>query len=128
MVISTGSPGRDARDVVELIPVSEFQQRDVLSLWPANVIHQTTVPHVFDLTNRVNGRDPMKRALALIFVVALLATAGCANMTPRQQRALSGGAIGAAGGAALGAITGGSPALGAAIGGAAGAATGALIK
>jgi osmotically inducible lipoprotein OsmB len=70
----------------------------------------------------------MKRILALIFVVALMATAGCANMTPRQQRALSGGAIGAAGGAALGAITGGSPALGAAIGGAAGAATGALIK
>jgi osmotically inducible lipoprotein OsmB len=69
----------------------------------------------------------MTRALALIFV-ALLATAGCANMTPRQQRALSGGAIGAAGGAALGAITGGSPALGAVIGGAAGAATGALIK
>jgi len=70
----------------------------------------------------------MKRALTLIFVVALLATAGCANMTPRQQRALSGGAIGAAGGAALGAITGGSPALGAAVGGAVGAATGALIK
>jgi osmotically inducible lipoprotein OsmB len=76
----------------------------------------------------INGRDRMKRALALIVVVALMATAGCANMTPRQQRALSGGAIGAAGGAALGAITGGSPALGAAIGGAAGAATGALIK
>ena len=70
----------------------------------------------------------MTRALALIFIVALLAIAGCANMTPRQQRALSGGAIGAAGGAALGAITGGSPALGAAVGGAAGAATGALIQ
>lgn len=76
----------------------------------------------------INGRDLMKRALALIFVVSLMATVGCANMTPRQQRALSGGAIGAAGGAALGAITGGSPALGAAIGGAAGAATGALIQ
>ena len=37
----------------------------------------------------------MKRALALI-VVVLMATAGCANLTPRQQRALSGGAIGAA--------------------------------
>jgi hypothetical protein len=51
----------------------------------------------------------MKRALTLIFVVSLMATAGYANLTPRQQRALSGGAIGAAGGAA-------------------GAATGALIK
>jgi hypothetical protein len=70
----------------------------------------------------------MTRVLALIFVVALMATTGCANMTSRQQRALSGGAIGAAGGAALGAIVGGSPAVGAALGGAAGAATGALIK
>jgi osmotically inducible lipoprotein OsmB len=80
------------------------------------------------IIHHINGRDPMTRVLALIFVVTLLATAGCANLTPRQQRALSGGAIGAAGGAALGAVTGGSPALGAAIGGAAGAATGALIK
>jgi osmotically inducible lipoprotein OsmB len=70
----------------------------------------------------------MKFARALPLVVVLWAVVGCANMTPRQQRALSGGAIGAAGGAALGAITGGSPALGAAIGGAAGAATGALIQ
>jgi osmotically inducible lipoprotein OsmB len=64
----------------------------------------------------------------LLLVVVLSAAVGCANMTPRQQRALSGGAIGAAGGAALGTITGGSPALGAALGGAAGVATGALIK
>jgi hypothetical protein len=35
----------------------------------------------------------MKCVLALIFVVALMATAGCANMTPRQQRALSGGPL-----------------------------------
>jgi osmotically inducible lipoprotein OsmB len=70
----------------------------------------------------------MTRALALLVLVAMMATAGCANMTPRQQRALSGGAIGAAGGAALGAVTGGSPALGAAIGGATGAAAGALVK
>jgi hypothetical protein len=33
----------------------------------------------------------MKGALALVFVVSLMATAGCANMAPRQQRALSGG-------------------------------------
>jgi osmotically inducible lipoprotein OsmB len=68
----------------------------------------------------------MKRILALALVVMICATAGCANMTPQQQRALSGGAIGAAGGAAVGAIVGGSPALGAAVGGAAGAAAGAL--
>jgi osmotically inducible lipoprotein OsmB len=71
----------------------------------------------------------MKRlGIGLLLVVLGGGVVGCANMTPRQQRALSGGAIGAAGGAAVGAIVGGSPAVGAAIGGAAGAATGALIK
>jgi hypothetical protein len=68
----------------------------------------------------------MKSIRSLILGAALLVTVGCANMTPTQQRALSGGAIGAGGGAALGAITGGSPALGAAVGGAVGAAAGAL--
>jgi osmotically inducible lipoprotein OsmB len=68
----------------------------------------------------------MKRVSALILSLALFGAVGCTNMTPTQQRALSGGAIGAAGGAALGAIVGGSPALGAAVGGAAGTAAGAL--
>jgi osmotically inducible lipoprotein OsmB len=66
----------------------------------------------------------MKRLMAILLVVALLVTTGCANMSARQQRALSGGAIGAAGGAALGAVSGGSPAVGAGVGGAAGATTG----
>ncbi len=66
----------------------------------------------------------MKHGLSVVLVVVLLATVGCANMSARQQRALSGGAIGAAGGAAVGAVTGGSPAVGAAVGGAAGATTG----
>ena len=69
----------------------------------------------------------MKHIVALTLVVAIFALVGCANMTPTQQRALSGGAIGAAGGAALGAITGGSPALGAVVGGGVGAAAGALM-
>ncbi|HXH13964.1 MAG TPA: YMGG-like glycine zipper-containing protein [Alphaproteobacteria bacterium] len=68
----------------------------------------------------------MQRLLALFLGLMIVVAVGCANMTPTQQRALSGGAIGAAGGAAVGAIVGGSPALGAAVGGAAGAATGAL--
>lgn len=51
---------------------------------------------------------------------------GCQNMSHQQQRALSGGALGAAGGAAIGAITGGSAVTGALIGGAGGAAVGAL--
>jgi osmotically inducible lipoprotein OsmB len=68
----------------------------------------------------------MKRLLSIFVVWVLLATAGCAGMSPRQQRALSGGAAGAAGGAALGAITGGSPAVGAAVGGGTGALVGGL--
>ena len=68
----------------------------------------------------------MRRILAFTLGVALLVTVGCANMTPREQRALSGGAIGATGGALLGAIVGGSPAIGAGVGGAVGVAAGAL--
>jgi osmotically inducible lipoprotein OsmB len=68
----------------------------------------------------------MKRILTLTVVLVLLAAVGCANMTRKQQQALSGGAIGAGSGAVLGAIAGGSPALGAVVGGAAGTAAGAL--
>jgi osmotically inducible lipoprotein OsmB len=77
---------------------------------------------------RSKERTMKQLRIGLLLVVLGSGVMGCANMTPRQQRALSGGAIGAAGGAAVGAIVGGSPAIGAAIGGAAGAATGALIK
>ena len=69
------------------------------------------------------SRLPARLALAALLIVPL---AACDGMSPRQQRALSGGAIGAAGGAAVGAITGGSPVTGALIGGAGGAAIGAL--
>lgn len=67
----------------------------------------------------------MKRLVSLILALALVATAGCANMTTRQQQALSGGAIGAAGGVVIGAIAG-SPIIGATVGAAVGAAAGAL--
>jgi hypothetical protein len=57
--------------------------------------------------------------------VALLGLTACGSST--GDRALTGGAIGAAGGAAAGALIPGiSPLTGAVIGGAAGAATGAL--
>jgi len=62
-------------------------------------------------------------ALALALVAPL---AACENMNRTQQRALSGGAIGAAGGAAVGWMTGGSPVTGALLGGAGGAAVGAV--
>lgn len=64
--------------------------------------------------------------LAAVAVLAL-ALSACSNLSDREQRALSGGAIGAAGGAVAGALLG-NPAAGAAAGGAAGAAAGALIN
>lgn len=63
--------------------------------------------------------------LILTFAIPLL-LAGCADLNGTQQRALTGGAIGAAGGAIIGA-TMGAPAAGAAIGGATGAAAGVII-
>jgi hypothetical protein len=59
--------------------------------------------------------------------IASAGLTGCANMTPAQQRALSTGAVGAAGGALIGAAAGNAGA-GAAIGGAAGAAGGYLYQ
>ncbi len=64
----------------------------------------------------------------MVVLIASIALSACSGMNRTQQRALSGGAIGAAGGALLGAATGGSPLLGAAIGGAGGAAMGALTS
>jgi osmotically inducible lipoprotein OsmB len=67
-----------------------------------------------------------KLATTLLTAALILPVAACENMNRTQQRALSGGAIGAAGGAAVGALTGGSLLTGALIGGAGGAAVGAL--
>jgi hypothetical protein len=70
----------------------------------------------------------MKRLIASGMLVAVLAlTTGCEGMSNTQQRALSGGAIGAAGGAGVGLLTG-APVAGALIGGAAGAGVGALTS
>jgi osmotically inducible lipoprotein OsmB len=60
-----------------------------------------------------------------IVVLGLSLLAACDHMSRQQQRALSGGAIGAGGGAVLGAVAGFNPLVGAAVGGAAGAAVGA---
>ena len=62
--------------------------------------------------------------LAVLLTVSLF---GCAGMTPKQQRTLSGGAIGAAGGAIITGIAGGNAAVGSTLGGAAGALTGYLL-
>jgi len=68
----------------------------------------------------------MKKARCLTAVLLTVFTLGCAGMTPTQQRALSGGAIGAAGGAAIGAIAG-NALIGAAVGGPVGVIAGTLI-
>ncbi len=70
----------------------------------------------------------MRKSTVITVVLFSLAVAGCDHMSQQQQRALSGGAIGAAGGAAIGVLTGGSLVTGALIGGAGGAAVGALTS
>jgi hypothetical protein len=71
----------------------------------------------------------MRANRLMVLVVALSALAGCSGMNRTEQRALSGGAIGAAAGVGLTAITGGSNLLlGGAVGAAGGAAIGALTK
>jgi osmotically inducible lipoprotein OsmB len=69
--------------------------------------------------------NSVKRISLCLFLFIFIA--GCAGLTPQQQRILTGGAIGAAGGAAIGAISGGSVGTGALIGGAAGAVGGAIV-
>lgn len=61
----------------------------------------------------------MRRLLAALIVVGVMAVGGCAGMTETEQRTLTGGAAGASGGALIGAIAG-NAGLGAAIGGATG--------
>lgn len=68
----------------------------------------------------------MKKFALILLPVAVLGLSACSGMNDREQRALSGGAIGAGGGAVVGALVG-NPWAGAAIGGAAGAAVGALM-
>ena len=63
----------------------------------------------------------------LILAALTLPVIACADMTPTQQRALTGTAIGAGGGAAIGAIAG-NAGLGAGIGAAAGLAGGLIYN
>jgi osmotically inducible lipoprotein OsmB len=67
----------------------------------------------------------MTKKLVMLAMAAVILS-GCSNLTRQQQRALSGGAIGAAGGAAIAAVAGGPILAGAAIGAGAGAVVGAV--
>ena len=66
--------------------------------------------------------------MATLLLLSLTLLSGCDHLSNQQQRALSGGAIGAAGGVALSAIAGGPLLVGGIVGGAGGAAIGALTK
>lgn len=68
----------------------------------------------------------MKKLAIILLPVAVLSLSACSGMNDKEQRALSGGAIGAGGGAVMGALLG-NPLMGAAVGGAVGAAAGALM-
>jgi osmotically inducible lipoprotein OsmB len=70
----------------------------------------------------------MRYATIGVLVTMLAATSACSDMSNQQQRALSGGAIGAGGGAVLGAVAGFNPLVGALVGGGAGATVGALTS
>jgi len=61
-------------------------------------------------------------------VIVLLLGTGCSGLSTQEQRALTGGALGAAGGAALGAVTGIGVLTGAVIGGGSGAVLGGLTQ
>jgi OmpA family protein len=74
--------------------------------------------------NELTLENIMKRYLVIMALA--LSAAGCADMTPTQQRALTGTAIGAGGGAAIGAIAG-NAGLGAGIGAGAGLLGGLLV-
>jgi len=69
----------------------------------------------------------MKRVAIPAVLAAALGITGCADMTPGQQRALSGSAMGAAGGAVVGAIAG-NAGKGALIGAGAGLVGGLLVN
>ncbi len=71
-----------------------------------------------------SGRKLLVGAVAAL---ALVTMSACSNMNNQEQRALSGGALGAAAGGAVGLLTG-SWVTGAVIGGAGGAAAGALTS
>ncbi|WP_298379433.1 hypothetical protein [Azospirillum sp.] len=79
------------------------------------------------MTMMTQGAATRRTATGLaLLVMAAGALAGCENLSRRENNALVGGGVGAAGGAVIGSVTGGSAIYGGLLGGAAGAAVGAL--
>lgn len=71
--------------------------------------------------------NKMRYMTALVMVVTMLWIGGCAGLSEKEQRTLTGSMMGAAAGAGIAAIAGGNAGVGAAVGGAAGALTGYII-
>ena len=67
----------------------------------------------------------MKRTAIPLLIIAPFLLSACSGLDTREQRSLTGGAIGAAGGALVGVLAG-APAIGAAVGGVGGALIGGL--
>lgn len=70
---------------------------------------------------------PVRYLNLMVLAVAGLSLAACSNMSHKEQRMLSGAAIGTGVGAAAGAVTGGCVSCGAVIGAGVGTAAGAII-
>lgn len=70
---------------------------------------------------------PLKYLNLMVLGVAGLSLAACTNMSNKEQRMLSGAAIGTGVGAAAGAVTGGCVSCGAVIGAGVGTAAGAIV-
>lgn len=103
------------------------EYRDRIRVAPTSTLRITSVRENPDPVPVLKEDKTMRSILiASALSLTLLGTAACSGLNHTEQRALSGGAIGAAGGAAIGALTGGSAVTGALIGGAGGAAAGAL--
>ena len=73
------------------------------------------------------GARPLHAIRILVLGIALVGLGACSHFTDKEQRMLSGGAIGAAGGAALGLATGGSWLAGGVIGAAVGTVAAAIM-
>ena len=70
----------------------------------------------------------MVRWFSILLILVLLSMfTGCAGMSRREQRVLSGGAIGTAAGVGIAAATGGSLLVGGVVGAAAGAVGGVIV-
>jgi len=78
------------------------------------------------MSNTASHTLPSRLGTLGLVAICLMSLSACSDLSTRQQRTLTGGAIGATAGAVGIAITGGCVACGAAIGGAVGAGSGYL--